>query len=186
MTEPGTEGHDAKHPVIAGTHPLQNKPMTAAGTSEARSQYLSFFLAGEEYGLAILRVTEILEDHGPARDASMPIIDLVQHFGLRSSAAMGRGCVVVVVEVLLDGEPTVIGLVTTAVGGVLELALEAIEPPPSFGTAVPADYLDGIARTGRRFVRLVNIERVLAEQGQPLHRLESERSVTTSVEDASG
>jgi purine-binding chemotaxis protein CheW len=149
--------------------------------SAARSQYLSFFLAGEEYGLAILRVTEILEDAGAARDVTVPIVDLAELFGLRSHAAIGRGGIVVV-ELVVDGEPTLIGLVVTAVGGVLELAPEAIEPPPSFGTVVSAEYLDGMAQTGSRFVMLLNIERILAEQDQPNHRLESERAVTTSVE----
>jgi chemotaxis signal transduction protein len=69
---------------------------------------------------------------------------------------------------------------------VLELTPDAVQPPPSFGTAVPADYLDGMAQTGSRFVMLLNIERILAEQEKSLERLESERSVTTSVESATG
>jgi purine-binding chemotaxis protein CheW len=181
MTVAGSEGHDGQ--ALRGI--LQNEPMTATGTSEARSQYLSFFLAGEEYGLEILRVTEILDDPAPSRVLGLPVIDLAAHFGLRSNAAIGQGCIVVV-ELLVDGEPTVIGLAATAVGGVLELAPEAVVPPPSFGTAVPADYLHGMAQSGRRFIMLLDVERVLAEQGRPLHRMESERSVTTSVEDANG
>jgi purine-binding chemotaxis protein CheW len=162
-----------------------NEPMTATGTSAARSQYLSFFLAGEEYGLAVLRVTEILEDEARAQVLGLPVVDLAERFGLRTNSTIGRGCIVVV-ELVLDGEPTTIGLVTTAIGGMLELAADDIEPPPSLGTAVPADYLHGMARSGRRFLMLLNLERVLAEQGQPLHRMESERSVTTTVEHASG
>jgi hypothetical protein len=50
---------------------------------------------------------------------------------------------------------------------------------------VPADYLDGMALTGRQFVMLLNIERVLAERGRSLDRMESQRSVATSVERAS-
>jgi purine-binding chemotaxis protein CheW len=159
--------------------------MTATGTTEAPSQYLTFFVAGEEYGLAILRITEILEDFGSARSAAVPVIDLIEHFNLRLNATIERGCIVVV-ELLIGNEPTVIGLVTTAVGAVLELTPDAIEPPPSFGTAVPVDYLDGMARAGRRVVLLLNIDRVLAEQGQSLDRMESERPVATSVESASG
>jgi purine-binding chemotaxis protein CheW len=157
--------------------------MAGTGTSEARSQYLSFFLAGEEYGLAILRVTEVLADPGSARAATVPVLDLAELFGLRSHAAIGRGCIVVV-ELLVDGDPRAIGVVATAVGGVLELTPDAVEPPPSLGTAVPADYLDGMARAGSRFVMLLNIGRILAEQEKSLERMESERSVTTSVESA--
>ncbi|MFL5607344.1 MAG: chemotaxis protein CheW [Gemmatimonadaceae bacterium] len=159
--------------------------MTAAGASEARSQFLSIFLAGEEYGLPILRVTDILDDPGPPHAGAIPIVDLAERFGLRASAPIARGCVVVV-ELLLDGQPTTIGLAATAVGGVLELAPDAFEPPPAFGTAVPADYLAGMAQAGRRFVLLLNVERVLAEQEQTRRRTESERNVATSVETASG
>jgi purine-binding chemotaxis protein CheW len=160
--------------------------MTAAGASEARSQYLSIFLAGEEYVLPILRVTDILDDPGPSpHTVAIPIVDLAERFGRRASAPIARGCVVVV-ELLLDGEPTTIGLMVTAVGGVLELAPDAFDPPPAFGTAVPADYLDGMAQSGRRFVLLLNVERVLAEQEQTRRRTESERNVATSVENASG
>jgi purine-binding chemotaxis protein CheW len=166
-------------------HPFQNEPMNDAGTSEARSQYLSFFLAGEEYGLAILRVVEILEGQAPSRLSTTPILDLAEHFGLGPSPAMGRGCIVVV-ELLVGGEPAVIGLVTTVVSGVLELSHEAIEPPPSLGTAVPADYLEGMARAGRRFIRLLSIDRVLSAHGQHSARMESERSVIMSIEVASG
>jgi purine-binding chemotaxis protein CheW len=185
MTVPGCEGHDAKHPAMAATILSRTSPMNDAGSSEARSQYLSFLVAGEEYGVAILRVVEILEDRPSSRLSAMPILDLAEHFGLRPTPALGRGCIVVV-ELLVDGEPAVIGLVATVASGVLELSHDAIEPPPSLGTAVPADSLDGMARVGRRFITLLNIDRVLSAHGRNSCRMESERSVITSVEAANG
>jgi purine-binding chemotaxis protein CheW len=159
--------------------------MSATATREARSQYLSFFLAGEEYGVAILRVIEIRDHRDPARLGAIPLIDLAERFGL-PSAAPARGSCIVIVELLLDGEPTAIGVAADAVGEVLELAPDAVEPAPSFGTAVGADYLDGMTLIGRRFVMLLNVDRALSAQGLSLDRMESERSVAVTAECANG
>jgi purine-binding chemotaxis protein CheW len=159
--------------------------MSATATHEVPSQYLSFFLAGEEYGVGILRVIEIRDHRDHAGVKTTPIIDLPERFGLPSTAA-ARGSCVVIVELLLDGEPATIGLAADAVGEVVELAPDAVEPAPSFGTAVGADYLDGMALIGRRFVMLLNVDRALSAQGRSLDRMESERSVAVSAERANG
>lgn len=159
--------------------------VSATAAREARSQYLSFFLAGEEYGLGILRVIEIRAHRDPAGMGTIPLIDLADRFGLPSNAA-ARGSCVVIVELLLDGEPTSIGLAADTVGEVLELAPDAVEPAPSFGTAVGADYLDGMALIGRRFVMLLNVDRALSAQGLSLDRMESARAVAMSAERANG
>jgi len=170
--------------------------MTATVTSEARSQYLSFFLSGEEYGVSILRVKEILEYDVPTRVPAMPesitgvinlrgrvvpIIDLAVRFGLPTSAVTRRSCIVVV-ELTIDGEPAVMGLIADSVSQVLDLAPDAIEPPPSFGTAVRADFLEGMAQTGRKFVMLLNIDQALSVRGLFFDQLQAEPSSTTPAE----
>ncbi len=47
----------------------------------------------------------------------------------------------------------------------LDLRAEDIEPPPSFGTRVPAAYLLGMAKSDGRFVLLLDLERLLGEGG---------------------
>lgn len=153
--------------------------MKTVSSSELRSQYLSFFLAGEEYGISILRVREIVEYDVPTRVPAMPacvtgvinlrgrvvpIIDLAVRFGLAPSVATRRSCIVVV-ELVLEGEPVVMGVIVDAVSQVLELAPEAIEPPPSFGTAICADFLEGMTQSLRKFVLLLDIDRALTVQG---------------------
>lgn len=155
--------------------------MTTSIAADARPQYLSFFLSGEEYGVSILRVKEILEYDLPTRVPGMPdsivgvinvrgrvvpIVDLAVRFGLASSRVTRRSCIVVV-ELELDGEPMVMGVIADAVSQVLDLDPEAIEPPPSFGTAVRADCLEGMAQTGesRKFVMLLDLDRALSVQG---------------------
>ena len=143
---------------------------------ETSAQYLCFRLAGEECAIGILRIREIIEydvvTKVPAmppwvrgvmnlRGAVVPVIDLTVKFGLPESPVTKRTCIVIA-EVELDGEPTVMGIVVDAVSQVLELSSADIEPPPAFGTSVKVDYLLGLGKFGDRFVLLLDIDRVLS------------------------
>ena len=67
------------------------------------------------------------------------------------------------VEIGADEGATVLGIITDAVCEVLDLATDQIQPPPSFGTLVGAEYLDGMAESsGKKFVMLLNIDRALS------------------------
>ena len=139
------------------------------------AQYLTFSVAGEEYGVSILSVREILEydtvtrvPRTPAfirgvinlRGRVVPVVDLAARFGRPSRDVTKRTCVVIV-EVELEGEGTVMGLVADAVSQVVELGADDIEPAPSFGTHVDVGYLKGMGRLDKSFVLLLDIDRVL-------------------------
>ncbi len=139
-------------------------------------QYLTFYLAGEEYGIGILRVKEILEydtltpvpQTPPAirgvinlRGRVVPVVDLAAKFGLPPSPLTKRTCIVIV-EVTLDGHPTVMGVLADAVSQVMDLAPADIAAPPAFGTAVRVDYLQGLGHLGKKFVLLLDVDQVLA------------------------
>jgi purine-binding chemotaxis protein CheW len=139
-------------------------------------QFLTFFVAGEEYAIAILRVREILQYEAltrvpgtPAavrgvcnlRGSVVPVIDLAVKFGLPESAISKWTCIVVV-ELELEGEKLVMGLVADSVSQVIDFRAEDIEPPPSFGTRVRVDHLLGMGKVDRRFVLILDIDRVLS------------------------
>lgn len=147
----------------------------AATASAEIPQYLSFFVAGEEYGVGILKVREILEFDTITRVPGtpphvrgvlnlrgnvVPVIDLAVKLGLPETQVTRRTCVVIV-EVTLDGEPTVMGLLADAVSQVIELPPDQIEPPPPFGTGIRLEFLEGMGRAGKKFVLLLDIDRVL-------------------------
>jgi purine-binding chemotaxis protein CheW len=68
----------------------------------------------------------------------------------------------VIVEAGSDDESTVVGIITDAVLEVFDVAESALQPPPAFGTAVAAEYLDGLAETeNRKFILLLNVDRAL-------------------------
>ena len=123
---------------------METTPDPVASTT----QYLGFFLGGEECAIGILRVREILE-YGVVtrvpgtppwvrgvmnlRGRVVPVIDLGVKFGAPESPVTRRTCIVVV-EVTLEGQKSVMGVVADAVRHVFELAAGEIEPPPVFGT----------------------------------------------------
>ena len=140
------------------------------------NQYLTFFIRGEEYAAGILRVKEIIEyervTRVPAmpehvrgvinlRGSVLPVIDLAAKFGHGPSEPARTTCIVVT-ETQLRGEMLTVGVMADAVSEVVDIADDAIETPPSFGTHVRADFLKGMAVVGPKFVLLLDVERVLS------------------------
>lgn len=147
-----------------------------SNNSAARTQYLSFVLAGEEYAVDILRVKEIIEYDSLTRVPGMPasvrgvinlrgrvvpVVDLALRFGLPESAITPRSCIVML-EIETGEVDTVVGVITDAVCEVLDLSADQIQPAPTFGTSIKSEFLDGMAeRTGRKFVMLLSADRAL-------------------------
>jgi purine-binding chemotaxis protein CheW len=147
-----------------------------AAQQEQATQFLSFSVAGSDYGLPILKVREILSYEGatpvpgtPAsirgvvnvRGAVVPVVDLAVKFGRPATEATKRTCVLVV-DAVSGGESITIGLLAAAVNEVVELAASDVEPPPAFGTGVRVDYLLGLGKTPAGFVLLLDLDRVLS------------------------
>lgn len=148
-------------------------------------QYLTFFLRGEEYGVGILRVKEIIEYETvtrvpttPAhvrgvinlRGSVLPVIDLAAKFGHEESEASRTTCIVVL-EVRQEGELLALGIVADAMSEVVDIPASAIEPPPAFGTNVRVDFLTGMGKLERRIVLILDLDRILspAEMQQAVH-----------------
>jgi purine-binding chemotaxis protein CheW len=149
-------------------------------TSVVSTQYLSFVVAEEEYALGILQVKEILEYDTVTRipgaplwvrgvfnlrGSVLPVVDLAVKLGMPPSIITKWSCIVVV-EVKLGGERIVLGLLTDAIGQVMEMESGDVVPPPPFGTPVHVDYLLGVGRvgTGKKFVLLLDLDKVLSTQ----------------------
>jgi purine-binding chemotaxis protein CheW len=149
-------------------------------TPAVSTQYLSFIIAGDEYALGILQVKEIIEydtvtriPGAPVwvrgvfnlRGSVVPVVDLAVKLGMPPSTLTRWSCIVVV-EVKLGGDRLVLGLLSDAIGQVMELEPGDVVSPPSFGTPVHVDYLMGVGRVGagKKFVLLLDIDKVLSSQ----------------------
>lgn len=155
----------------------QMQSTTADPASVVQSQqYLTFVLAGEVFAIGILAIKEIIEYNSPTsvpmmpgylrgvinlRGLVVPVIDLAVRFGRPASPVTKRTCIVIV-EIELDGERYDIGAVVDAVNAVVEIAPGEIEPPPSFGARIRADFIAGMGKIDGRFVILLDPKHVLA------------------------
>ena len=150
--------------------------VVAAGAGSEIAQYLTFLLGGEMYAVGILNVKEIIE-YGqlteipmmPAfirgvinlRGSVVPVIDLSARFGGQQTEAARRTCIVII-EIGHEEERHDIGVVVDAVSEVLEVARADIEPPPSFGAKIRADFIAGMGKIAGKFVIILDIQKVLS------------------------
>ena len=150
----------------------------AVKASEAPSQYLTFALGGEMFAVGILNVKEIIEYGNlteipmmPAfirgvinlRGSVVPVIDLSARFGGKPTE-LGRRTCIVIVEVQDDDARHDIGIMVDAVSEVLDIPDSEIEPPPSFGARIRADFIFGMGKVAGKFVIILNINKVLSVQ----------------------
>jgi len=97
------------------------------------------------------------------RGAVVPVIDLSARFGGETSAVSRRTCIVIVE--LGDGDDHQdLGVIVDAVNEVLEIPRGDIEPPPSFGAKIRADFIQGMGKVDNRFVIILNVDRVLSTE----------------------
>jgi len=153
-------------------------PVVASGATqdEQQRQYLTFMLGGEVFAIGILSIKEIIEYGNLTevprmpefirgvinlRGAVVPVIDLGARFGKQPTAVSRRTCIVII-EVEHEGEQQVVGVMVDAVNEVLDIAAGEIEPPPSFGAKIRADFIRGMGKVEGRFVIILNVEHVLS------------------------
>ncbi|MEB0040801.1 MULTISPECIES: chemotaxis protein CheW [unclassified Pseudomonas] len=154
---------------------MTTRQTTAVVAEEA--QYLTFMLGGEMFAIGILGIKEIIE-YGhltvvpmmPAfvrgvinlRGAVVPVVDLSARFGRENSGTTRRSCVVIIEANTDDGQSQDIGLLVDTVCAVLEIPAAEIEPPPSFGARVRADFISGMAKVEGKFVIVLEVDNVLS------------------------
>ena len=153
-------------------------------------KYLTFKLAGEEYGVEILKVREIIGLMGitsvprmPAymkgvinlRGKVIPVIDLRLKFGLCEIEHTEETCIIVV-DVGKE-----VGIIVDTVSEVLDVARSAVEPAPAMGGDVDTSFILGMGKVEDAVKILLDIDKVLT--GNELAAVSSAASSPTSDED---
>jgi purine-binding chemotaxis protein CheW len=75
-----------------------------------------------------------------------------------------RNTCIVVVEVLLDNESTVIGALTDSVEEVIDLEPDQIQPAPRIGTQIRTDFIKGMGKRDTQFIMILDIDRVFSAE----------------------
>ena len=135
-------------------------------------------LSVETFAIEAIVVQEILdllpETHVPGskpfvssvinfRGKVIPLADIRLAFGMEVSEATIDSRIIVI-ELELDGEPTLIGIRTDRVYEVTTLTRMASEPPPSVGMRWRADYIDCLVKRGGEFVIVPNLNAIFVSQ----------------------
>ena len=92
--------------------------------------------------------------------AQLAAVDQHLHarFG-RPAAKVGKKTCVVIFDAMREGERVELGLMVDAVSEVVDIAADAIEPPPNFGTSVRRDFIRAMGKRGDRFVIILEPDR---------------------------
>ena len=162
-----------------------NQPDTSLAESEQRKglarelagKYMTFKLASEEYGLAILRVREIIglmditrvpktKDFIRGvinlRGKVIPVVDLRLIFGMNRTENTDQ-TVIIVVQWNHGNTSTTMGILVDEVLEVMNIEAEQIEPPPDLrSSSGDNDFILGIGKAEKRVICLLDIERVLS------------------------
>ena len=146
--------------------------------SESTNQFLTFTLGEEVFALDISSVREVLEfttitkvPRMPEsirgvinlRGRAVPVVDVRLKFGMPETTRTVDTCIIIV-EVNLAGEETVLGALADSVKEVMDIEPGDIEPAPRMGTSIRADFIRGIGKHGDEFIILLDIDRVFSDE----------------------
>ena len=150
---------------------------TAATGTERGGKYLTFALGREEYGLQILKVREIIGfmeitavPRTPGyvrgvinlRGQVISVVDLRAKFAMEARERTEETCIIVVEIRGESGRKLSTGIIVDKVKEVLNVPGDKIEDAPTFGEAVPTDFILGMGKVGESVKILLDIDKVLS------------------------
>jgi purine-binding chemotaxis protein CheW len=144
----------------------------------SNSQYLTFKLDQELFAVDIGKVREVLEfttmtkvPRTPdfmrgvinLRGNVVPVVDMRLKLGLTMTEKTVDTCVVIS-EVSVDGENTVLGALVDSVQEVLDLDASQVAPPPHLGSRIDASVIRGMGRRDEQFIMILDLDRVFTSE----------------------
>lgn len=149
--------------------------MTASAITET-TQYLTFKLGDEIFALDIGQVREVLDytsitkvPRTPEfmrgvinlRGNVVPVVDMRLKFGMSKTEKTVNTCIIIV-EVSLDNETTILGALADSVQEVIELGPEQIEPAPKIGTRLRTEFISGMGKRDDNFIIILDIDKIFS------------------------
>ncbi|MFZ5774742.1 MAG: chemotaxis protein CheW [Thermodesulfobacteriota bacterium] len=139
-----------------------------------KDKYLTFHLAGEDYGIEIRFVTEIIGIQKITevpdmpefvkgvinlRGKVIPVMDVRTRFKLPNREYDDRTCIIVV-----NINNTSIGLVVDKVQEVVDIPADQVEAPPEKGRGKRSRFIQGMGKLAEAVKILLNVEQLLYEE----------------------
>ncbi len=151
--------------------------MEMTAVSEA-TQYLTFRLEDEVFALDISKVREVLDfttitkvPRTPEfmrgvinlRGSVVPVVDMRLKFGMPRTERTVNTCIIIV-EVAVDGEKLVLGMLADSVQEVLDLGPDHIEPAPRIGTRLKTEFIKGMGKRESDFIIILDIDKIFSTE----------------------
>jgi len=139
-------------------------------------QYLTFRLDDEIFAVNVNHVHEVLDwtsitavPRAPdfmrgvinVRGSVVPVADLRLKFGM-TETVKSINTRIIVMELMIEGEATILGIMADAVKEVIELEPEQIEKTPKVGSRWKTEYILGIGKSSHHFIILLDMERIFS------------------------
>jgi purine-binding chemotaxis protein CheW len=149
--------------------------MAVANITETRT-YLTFTLDEEDFAVDVINVREVLDFTNVTRvprtpdfmkgvinlrGSVVPVVDMRIKFGLPEVEATVDTCIIVM-EVNMEGDATVIGALADSVKEVFELDPNSIEPAPRIGTRLETEFISGMGKYNDDFIIILDINQVFS------------------------
>jgi purine-binding chemotaxis protein CheW len=149
--------------------------MGIAGITET-TQYLTFKLDQEVFAIDISKVREVLDfttvtkvPRTPEfmrgvinlRGSVVPVVDLRLKFGMSMTEKTVNTCIIIV-EVAVDDETTILGALADSVQEVMDLGPDHIEPAPKIGTRLNTEFIKGMGKRDSKFTIILDIDKVFS------------------------
>ncbi len=140
------------------------------------SQYLTFKLEDEIFALDISKVREVLDFTAVTkvpqtpdfmlgvinlRGSVVPVVDMRLKFGMTRTEKTVNTCIIIV-EIDIEGEITIIGALSDSVQEVLDLEPDQIEPAPRIGTRLKTKFIKGMGKKDEQFIIILDIDKIFS------------------------
>ncbi len=149
----------------------ESNPEQAPVPEEKEYEFLAFVVSGEEYGVDIMMIKEIIRPVGVTyvprvpdyvkgiislRGTVVPIFDMTRRLGLRAQEPGKKSRIVVIAL-----GTNLVGFWADSVTEVVKLKESGIEPPPSTLLEGPAQFIRGVGHFKGRMIIVLDVEKVL-------------------------
>jgi purine-binding chemotaxis protein CheW len=104
----------------------------------------------------------------------VPVVDMRLKFGMTKTEQTVNTCIIIV-EISLDGDTTVLGALADSVQEVIDLEPDKIEPAPKIGTRLKTDFIKGMGNRNEQFVIILDIDKVFSVDELSLVRTRGNR-----------
>jgi purine-binding chemotaxis protein CheW len=155
--------------------PAQWGSMEMTSTGTALTQFISFAIGDDQYGVDIMAVREIKGWSEVAnlpkqpdyvrgvlnlRGVIVPIIDLRRRFGQGATEATASH-IVIIVQI----GPRLIGMLADRVLDIVSLDASTIQPVPRISQTARVDFLSGLVTVEGALIALIDLQNMLALPG---------------------